>query len=116
MELEAEDVAMGAQALEGPREVGDDWDAECAASCDDAQQHARAVSAFGAACKQHIEAQLSDVLKLALGGRVVDGNHGIFDEVRVSAHRDRQDRNDVIAGIGDVIAGIGARDHQDRTT
>jgi putative transposase len=35
-------------------------------------------------------------------------------DVRVSAHRDHQDRRIVITGIGIVITGIGHRDHRDR--
>ena len=47
---------------------------------DDAEQDAGAVRALGAAGEEHVEAQLGDVLKLALGGRVVDGHFCVVDE------------------------------------
>lgn len=38
------------------------------------------MGAFGAACEEHVHAELNHVLELALGGRVVDGDLGIVDE------------------------------------
>jgi hypothetical protein len=38
------------------------------------------VSAFGASGEEHVEAELGDVLKLALRGRVVDGHEWVVDE------------------------------------
>ncbi len=61
-------------------EVGLHGDADGAAGRDDAEQHARPVRALGAAGEEHVEAQLGDVLELALGGRVVDGDVGVVDE------------------------------------
>lgn len=69
---EREDVAVGAEALEGPGEVRLDRHADGAAGGDDAEQDARAVGALGAAGEQHVEAELGEVLELALGRRVVD--------------------------------------------
>ena len=71
---------MSAEALEGPGEAGLHGHADGAAGRDDAQQNAGAVGALGAAGEEHIEAQLGDVLKLALGGGVVDGDVGVVDE------------------------------------
>jgi hypothetical protein len=45
-----------------------------------AKQDAGAARTFGAAGKEHVETKLGDVLRLALGGRVVDGDGGVVDE------------------------------------
>jgi hypothetical protein len=47
---------------------------------DDAEEHARAVRAFGAGGDEHPGAQPGDVLELALGGRIVDWEDGGVDE------------------------------------
>ena len=73
-------IAVRAEALEGPGQVGLAGDADGAARGDDAKQDAGAVRTFGAAGKEHVETKLGDVLKLALGGRVVDGDGGVVDE------------------------------------
>ena len=79
-EREVENVAVGAEALEGPSEVRLRGDAQCAAGGDDAEQDAGTVSALGAAGEEHVESQLGHVLELALGGRVVDGDERVVDE------------------------------------
>lgn len=72
-------------------------DALGAAAGDDAEQDALAVSALGAAGEEHVETELRDVLKLALGRRVVDRDLGVVDEAEegvavivVVANRRRQ--------------------------
>src|SRR5690606_22452461 len=77
LERAAEDVAVGAEAFEGPGKVGLGGDALSAAGGDDAEQGAGTVSAFSAAGAEHVEAELGDVLELALGGGVVDGDQGV---------------------------------------
>ncbi len=88
---------MGSESLERPREVALDGDALGAARGDDAEQDAGAVRALRASRKEHVEAQLGDVLELALGRRVVDGDLGVVDETEegvavivVVANRRRQ--------------------------
>jgi hypothetical protein len=80
LERQREDVAVGAEALEGPGQVGLRRARRGAAGRDDAEQDAGAVGALGAAGEEHVEAELGDVLELALGGRVVDGDVGVVDE------------------------------------
>src|SRR5687768_16592642 len=80
LERQREHVAVGPEPLKRPRQVRLDGDALCAARGDDAEQDARAVRAFGAPREEHVEAQLGDVLELAFGGRVVDGDGGVIDE------------------------------------
>ena len=79
-EGQREAIAMGAETLEGPCEVRLRGDTLGAARSDDAEEHARAVRAFGAAGEEHVEVQLSDVLELSLGGRVVDGDDGVVEK------------------------------------
>jgi len=71
---------MGAKAFESPSEISLGGHTQCTAGGDDSEQDAGAVSAFGAAGEEHVKAELSDVLELALGGRVVDGHERIVDE------------------------------------
>ena len=73
-------VAMGTEALERPCQVRERGDAERTAGGDDPEQDARAVGSLRAAGKQHVEPELSDVLELALRGRVVDGNEWVIEE------------------------------------
>lgn len=40
LDRQRDDVVVGPEALEGPRQVGLDWDADGAAGRDDAEQHA----------------------------------------------------------------------------
>jgi len=64
-----------AEAVEGPGEVRLRGAPPLGtAAGDDAEEHARTVRALGAAGEEHVEAQLGDVLELALGGRVDDGD------------------------------------------
>jgi Tetratricopeptide repeat len=79
-ERESEDVAMGPETVEGPGEIGLDGHGESTAGRDDAEKDAGAVCALGASGEEHVESELGDVLELALGGRVVDGNVGVVDE------------------------------------
>lgn len=58
---------MRAEAREGPGQVGLHGDDDRAAGGDNAQEHAGAVRALAAAGEEDVEAQLGDVLKLALG-------------------------------------------------
>jgi len=72
---------VSAQPLEGPGEVGLHWHADGAAGSHNAKQHAGAVCALGVAGKQHVEAQLCDVLEFPIRGGVVDGDVRAVDEV-----------------------------------
>ena len=71
---------MGAEPLEGPGQVGLRRDAQGTAGSDDPEQNAGTVSAFSAAGEEHVESELGDILEVALGGRVVDGDERIIDE------------------------------------
>ena len=79
-ERQREEIAVCPETLEGPREVRLGGDTLSTAGVDDAEEHACAVRAFGAAGEEHVETQLRDVLEFALGGRVVNGDHGVVDE------------------------------------
>lgn len=59
MELEAEEVAMGAESLECPGKVRDDRNAEGSARGDDAEKDAGAVRSFRAPREEHVPAQLA---------------------------------------------------------
>ena len=74
-EREVEDIAVRSEALEGPSEVGLGGDAQCTAGGDDAEEDAGTMRSFGAAGEEHVESELGDVLELALGGRVIDGQY-----------------------------------------
>jgi hypothetical protein len=87
LDRQREDVAVGAEALEGPGQVGLNGDADRATGRDDAEQDAGAVGALGAAGEEHVEAELGDGLELALGGRVVDRDVGIVEEPDVELIR-----------------------------
>ena len=80
LERQRKAVAVGTEALESPGELRLRGDALGAAGGNDAEEDAGAVCALGAAGEEHVEAELGDILKLPLGGRVVDGDHGVVDE------------------------------------
>jgi hypothetical protein len=75
-----EHITVGTEPLQSPGEPGLSWDAQRAASGDDPEQNAGAVSTFGAAGEEHVEVELGDVLELALGGRVVERYERVVDE------------------------------------
>jgi hypothetical protein len=58
-EGEPEHITMGAEAFESPREIGLSWDAQSAASANDAEQNAGAVSTFGATGEKHVRRRIA---------------------------------------------------------
>lgn len=73
LERQGEDVTVGADAFEGPGQIGLGRNAQGATGGDDAKEDARAVRALGAAGEEHVEAQLRDVLELELGAGLLLG-------------------------------------------
>ena len=65
-ERQSEVFAVRAETLEGPGEIALHGDADGAAGRDNPEQHTGAVCAFAAAGKEHVEAELRDVLEFAL--------------------------------------------------
>src|SRR5438876_999681 len=80
LEREAEVIAVRAESLERPGEVRLDRHADRAAGRDDAEDHTRSMCTFGAPGEEHVESELREVLKLALGRRVVDWHSRVVDE------------------------------------
>ena len=75
-EPEVEDVAMRAEAVEGPREIGLGRDADGAAGGDDAEQHTGALRAFGAAGDEQVEAELATFWNSRSVGELSIGTSG----------------------------------------
>src|ERR1041384_8848930 len=74
LEREVEDVAVGAEAFEGPGEVGLRWDAQGTAGSDDAEQDAGSMRAFGAAGKNMLSIRsTTPFLKEVLADAIVAG-------------------------------------------
>lgn len=67
VEFETVQVAMSAEALEGPRQVSLGGDSDGATSRDDAEQDGGTVCPLSAPSKEHVEPELGDVLELPLG-------------------------------------------------
>lgn len=75
---------MGAQAGEGPGEVGLRVDTDGTAGGVDAQESGHPVGAFGAPREEPVVPELREALELSLGRRVVDGDLGVTDKAKES--------------------------------